>query len=239
MNPKDPQLDEYQNLALLCRALWRQGFDDLLPGRVSLRQDRGTFLISAADRRWDQMRARDVALQSADGLPLEGSRDDSELKTDASATLHRQLHANRSDAVWVGLLRSRAVLRWACTERVPLAYDDLAAFCGRIEMVGVSTVESEVQFAQALGDLPVPMPVLLVSGFGALVTAETLEQFATRAVALEVRCRTAADLEGVADARELKPDRERQLFARSCTEGFGLWSALVARELHAGSDFLD
>lgn len=239
MNPKDPQLDEYQNLALLCRALWRQGFDDLLPGRVSLRQDRGTFLISAADRRWDQMRARDVALQSADGLPLEGSRAGSDLQADASAMPHRLLHANRTDAVWVGLLRSRAVLRWACTERVPLAYDDLAALSGSIEMVGVSTVESEAEFRQALGKLSVPLPVLLVSGFGALVSAETLEQFAARAIALEVRCRTAVDLEAVADARELKPDRERQLFARSCSESFGLWSALVTDELRSESDFLD
>ena len=233
MSPKDRQLDEYQNLVLLCRALWRQGFCDLLPGQISVRQDHGNLLVASTLRRWDQMRVLDVSLHSANGTPLDGSQQQ------GGVAAIRALHAKRPGAVWVGLLRSRAVAYWSCTERVPRAYDELAALSGGIERVPVSRLDDTESLSESLGGLPDPLPILLFDGLGALLAAQTLEQFASRAVALEVRARTAIDLEGVLDARELKLDRERQIFSALDGESPGLWPALVNTELQNDSAFLD
>ena len=92
MRPKGRQLDECQNLALLCRALWREGFCDLLPGQISVRQDHGNLLVASTLWRWDQMRVLDVSLHSADGTPLDGSQQQ------GGVAAIRWLHATRRDA---------------------------------------------------------------------------------------------------------------------------------------------
>ena len=204
-----------------------------MPGQISVRQDHGNLLVASTLWRWGQMRVLDVLLHSADGTPLDGSQQQ------GGVAAIRWLHATRPGAVWVGLLSSRAVAYWSCTERIPRASDELAALSGGIERAPVSRLDDTEFLSESLGGLTDPLPILLFDGSVALLAAQALEQFASRAVALEVRARTAIDLEGVTGVLELKLDREQQIFSARGGESPGLWTALVNTELQDDSAFLE
>jgi hypothetical protein len=44
--PTLPTLTAHQQLALLCRVLFREGYNDHIAGHITLRQDDGTMLVN-------------------------------------------------------------------------------------------------------------------------------------------------------------------------------------------------
>src|SRR5580692_9807213 len=65
--PALPDLTPAQELALLARCLFAEGFDDHLAGHITYRQPDGTFLVNPFGLTWDEVTASDVMTMDADG----------------------------------------------------------------------------------------------------------------------------------------------------------------------------
>jgi ribulose-5-phosphate 4-epimerase/fuculose-1-phosphate aldolase len=64
--PALPELTPAQELALLARCLFSEGYDDHLAGYITHRQPDGTFLVNPFGLTWDELRASDVMRMDAD-----------------------------------------------------------------------------------------------------------------------------------------------------------------------------
>ncbi|MEP1607398.1 MAG: class II aldolase/adducin family protein, partial [Marinomonas sp.] len=67
-----PELTPHQELAILCRALHREGYDDHVAGHVTLAQDDGTFLVNPWELTWDEVTADDIIRIDDSGKIIEG-----------------------------------------------------------------------------------------------------------------------------------------------------------------------
>src|SRR5919198_1501127 len=70
--PTLPELSPAQELALLCRCLFDEGYNDHLAGHITYKQPDGTFLVNPFGLTWDELRASDVMHMDADGNELDG-----------------------------------------------------------------------------------------------------------------------------------------------------------------------
>ncbi len=67
-----PELSPRQELVLLARALWREGYDDHLAGHITYRQADGTLLCNPWLLLWEELRPEDVLVIDLDGNVLDG-----------------------------------------------------------------------------------------------------------------------------------------------------------------------
>src|SRR5207244_3309078 len=65
--PALPELTPAQELVLLARCLFAEGYDDHLAGHITSKQPDGTFLVNPFGLTWDELRASDVMQMDADG----------------------------------------------------------------------------------------------------------------------------------------------------------------------------
>jgi ribulose-5-phosphate 4-epimerase/fuculose-1-phosphate aldolase len=70
--PALPELTPAQELALLARCLFSEGYDDHLAGHITYKQPDGTFLVNPFGLTWDELRASDVMRMDADGKEVDG-----------------------------------------------------------------------------------------------------------------------------------------------------------------------
>ena len=92
MAPPLPALSPQAELALLCRTLFREGYDDHLAGHITYRQPDGTLLVNPWGLTWDEVRASDVLRIDTDGNLLEGR-----WTVTPAIPLHVELHRARPD----------------------------------------------------------------------------------------------------------------------------------------------
>lgn len=238
MGPAVPELTPHQELALLARMLWREGYDDHLSGHITYRDDDGTLLVNPFGLPWDEIRASDVMRIDLDAEPLEG-----QWTVTPAITLHTELHKARDDIRWAVHNHPVWGTIWCNVQRIPPVYDQTSAeliddIALHDEFDGpVQEVANAKACVEAMGDAP----VALLANHGVFVVAETVAKAYHRCSTLEWRCRNAYRTEALGTGVELKPGVVEQFSKLFDTPiGFpGLWEAMVRRELRHDESILD
>lgn len=242
-----PPLTPKQEIAVLARTLWREGYDDHLAGHITYRQPDGTLLCTPWMLLWEELRPEDVLVIDDDGTVLEGR-----WPVPLGIPLHLALHQARHDVTVAVHHHPRFGTVWADCRQVPPCYDQSSALGGG-EVVVVDEYRGPVNdpgsAARVVAQLG-PADMALLANHGVFVLAGSIRAAHQRAVALEHRCRTAWHVEALArpggagrpgrpTAREL-PEPARSFFRRSDGEGFiGFWEAMARRELRADPSLLE
>ncbi len=231
-----PDLSPREELVLLARTLWHEGYDDHLAGHITYRQPDGTLLCNPWLLLWEELRPADVLVIDREGTLLEGV-----WPVPPGIPLHLELHRQRDDVVVAVHSHPRYATLWADRRMVPPCYDQSSALGGG-EVVVVDEydgpVDSTENAAKAVAAMGVAEMALLAN-HGVLVTAGSVRAAHQRAVALEYRSWRAWQVEAVGGGREL-PDPARSFFRRSDGEGFiGYFEAMARRELRDDPTLLE
>lgn len=234
--PLLPDIDERQQLALMCRMLFREGWDEHLAGHITYRLPDGRILSNPWELTWDEITASDIV-----GLNEKGEVVDGEWNITPAIGLHMQLHKARPDinvAVhnhprWSGI--------WADMRRSPPIYDQAGAYvAGDVpiydEYEGVLDDAERMQAAvEALGDAK----WALLANHGSLVVGRDLRQAHLRVITLEWRSRRAWEVEA-AGGGAVMDDGIAAATAMPDENGFPfLWEAMARREIRRDPGVLD
>ena len=120
--PALPELTAAQELALLCRCLFSEGYDDHLAGHITYKQPDGTLLVNPFGLTWDEVTASDIMTMDADGNEISGR-----WTITPAITLHVELHRVRDDIAVAIHNHSRWGTVWADIGRAPEIYDQTGA----------------------------------------------------------------------------------------------------------------
>jgi ribulose-5-phosphate 4-epimerase/fuculose-1-phosphate aldolase len=232
-----PDLTPRAELALLCRTLFREGYDDHLAGHITYRQPDGTFLVNPWELTWDEVRASDVVRMDGDGNKLDGR-----WSVTPAITLHTELHKQRDDVVVAIHNHSRWGTIWADLQRVPPVYDQTsAAVDGPIAVFDeyegdVANQANAAAAVRALGDAK----MALLANHGVFVVGGGVRQAHLRAITLEWRCRQAWHVEALGNGVPMREEVSERFGSLLDRFGFpGLWEAMCRRELRADPTVLD
>lgn len=240
MNARDlmPVLTPQAEVALLARALHREGYDDHIAGHIAYLQPDGTFLVNPFEVPWDDVRSSDVMRIDADGNVLEGER----WSASRALRMHLAFHRRRHDAIVTVHNHPRYATIWSDLKRVPPVYDQTSALIDEdialYEEWGglVGEWESAEKVAEAIGD----KSAALLAHHGVFVTAKSINESYIRCMALEWRCRNAWMVEAVGGGVPMPREQTSVLANRINTVGYySLWEAMVRRELRHDPSVLD
>jgi L-ribulose-5-phosphate 4-epimerase len=231
-----PELTARQELVLLARTLWREGYDDHLAGHITVRQEDGTLLCSPWLLLWEELRPEDILVIDGEGQLLQGN-----WPVPLGIPLHLELHRQRQDVAVAVHSHPRYGTAWADAGRIPGCYDQSSALGGG-EIVVVDEYDGPVNdrgsAARAVAAMGSADMALLVN-HGVFVTAGSIRAAHQRAVALEYRSRRAWQVEVLGTGREL-PEPARSFFRASDGEGFiGFFEAMARRELRMDPTLLE
>ncbi len=231
-----PELTARQELVLLARTLWREGYDDHLAGHITYRQPDGTLLCNPWLLLWEELHPDDVLT-----IDLEGNLVDGDWPVPLGIPLHLELHRQRHDVVVAVHSHPRYATVWADVGRVPGCYDQSSALGGG-DIVVVDEydgpVDSRDSAARAVASMG-PADMAFLANHGVFVTAGSIRAAHQRAVALEYRSRRAWQVEALGGGREL-PDPARSFFRTSDGEGFiGFFEAMARHEIRLDPSLLD
>jgi len=231
-----PELTAHQELVLLARTLWHEGYDDHLAGHITWRQPDGSLLCTPWLLLWEELRPDDILRIDTDGTVLEGR-----WPVPPGIPLHLALHRRRPDVVVVVHSHPRFATVWADLGRVPGCFDQSSALGGGepvlVDEYGgpVDAPAIAARAVEAMG----PAASALLANHGVLVTGGSVRAAHQRAVALEYRSRRAWQVEVVGGGREL-PEPARSFFRASDGDGFvGFFEAMARRELRRDPDCLE
>ena len=231
-----PDLTPREELVLLARTLWHEGYDDHLAGHITYKQADGTLLCNPWYVLWCEVRPEQVIRIDLDGNVLEG-----DWPAPLGIPLHLELHKRRPDVTVAVHNHPRFGTIWADAGRVPPVYDQSSALGGG-EVVVVDEYKGTVNDAstaaaavEAMGDAD----LALLANHGVFVLAGSIRAAHQRAVALEQRCTHAWHVEAIGGGREL-PEPARSFFRKSNGEGFiGFWEAMARQELAKDATLLN
>lgn len=233
-----PDVGPYAEVALLARALCREGYDDHIAGHIAYLQPDGTFLVNPFELPWDEVRASDIMRIDADGNVLEGER----WSASRALRMHLALHRRRHDLTVSVHNHPRYSTIWANLKRIPPVYDQTSALLDHDialydEWGGlVGEWESAEKVARALGD----KPAALLAHHGVFVAARSINEAYIRCMALEWRCRQAWMVEAIGPAAPMPREQSDVLANRINTVGYrALWEAMVRREIRHDPAVLD
>ena len=234
MAPPLPELTPQAELALLCRTLFAEGYDDHLAGHITYRQPDGTLLCNPWGLTWDEIRASDVMRVDLDGNVLEGP-----WTVTPAIPLHLELHKARHDVGVAVHNHPRWGTIWADLQRIPPVYDQTSAMVpGEIALYddydgAVNSTDNARACVEALGDAR----QALLANHGVFVVGTDIAQAHHRAIVLEWRCRQAWHVEALGDGVAMKRDVFEKFSAPFDFVSFpGLWEAMVRRELRRDPD---
>lgn len=237
--PLLPPLTARAQVALMCRMLSREGWNEHIAGHITLRQPDGTLLTNPWELAWDELRASDIVTIDHDGKVL-----DSRWNTTPAIGLHLQLHRLRPDvnvvlhnhAHWSGI--------WASLQEVPPVYDQAGAYCGAElplfdEYAGTFEKHDVTRAAaEALGGAR----WALLAHHGALVVGKDLRQAHLRVITLEWRCKRAYEVRVAGGGGNAKPLPGEVIDRLAVTDASGFpfcWEAMARRELRADPTVVD
>lgn len=235
--PPLPELSPAQELALLARVLYREGYDDHLAGHITYKQADGTFLVNPFGLAWDEVRASDIMRMDADGRELEGR-----WTITGAITLHVELHRARHDVGVAIHNHPRWATIWADVGRAPAIYDQTSAlYHGDVAVYGEywGAVDDATN-ARAIMECIGTANVCLLANHGVLVLADDVRRAYLRAMSFEWRCRQAWHVEAVGGGSAMRAD-----VAATYGEFFdrhhftGLFEAMARRELRRDPTVLD
>jgi L-fuculose-phosphate aldolase len=181
-----------QEMALLCRILGRQGYQDKITGHITIAQGGGeTLWVSPVDRFWHEVRARDVIRIDDSGTVLEGGG-----KLNPTALSHFALHRRRPDAHVVIHNHPPYGTIWSAKCELPPLLDQSsangggkAALCSEYDGV-LSSTDRFDRLALAYGDAD----MAILANHGTMVSGEDVPLALVRALSFEWRCRKAYEV---------------------------------------------
>ena len=234
-----PDLTPPQELAILARALWREGYREHIAGHITISRGDGTLWCNPRFLQWDEMRPEQVIVIDLDGTVLEG-----DWSAPRGIPLHLALRRARPGLGVVVHSHPLYGTVWADAGEVPPAMDQSSAL-GSCEPVLVDEYAGIVDQAVASNAAAASMgdaELALLAGHGVVVTAPTVAAAYRRSVALEIRCERAWHARAISDGplRSPMPDS----FLEWCREDGpgvapGYWEAAVRAELRADPTLLD
>lgn len=237
MAPPLPELSPHAELALLCRTLYREGYDDHLSGHITYKQPDGTLLVNPWGLTWDEIRASDVMRIDIDGKVLEGP-----WTVTPAIPLHLEMHKARHDIAVVVHNHPRWGTIWADLHRVPPVYDQTGAMVPDDPVLyddfngPVTGVENARGCVEALGD----GRMALLANHGVLVVGRDIAQAHHRSVVLEWRCRQAWHVEAIGQGVPVKDEVFKEFSAPFDYVSFpGLFEAMARREIRRDPGVLD
>ena len=231
-----PNLSDKAKVALMCRMLFKEGWNEHIAGHITYRLANGNILTNPWELAWDELRASDIVTLDHDGNIL-----DSQWNTTPALGLHLQLHNARPDvnvvihnhAHWSGI--------WANLHEIPPVYDQAGAYCGNElplynEYQGTFEDSGKTQSAvEALGDAK----WALLANHGSLVVGRDLRQAHLRAITLEWRSKRAYEVR-LAGGGQPMPESVIEALTVSDINGFPFcWEAMARRELRLDPSILD
>jgi L-fuculose-phosphate aldolase len=240
-NPVSPQLPEFsprQRVALLARALHRQGYDDHVAGHITLRQADNSLLVNPFGLTWDEIRASDIMTVDLDGAVLDGP-----WTVPPAVRLHLEVHRLRDDVVVAVHNHPRWSTLWADAHMVPPIFDQTSALTdGDLIVYGeydgsVNGQLSAAQAAEAIGRAS----MVLLANHGVFVVGADIPEAYHRASNLEWRSRQAWHLAAIDQGREMAPQIAEKLGRSFKSAGRPQlwWEAVVRRELRNDPTVLD
>ncbi len=231
-----PELTPRQELVLLARTLWREGYDDHLAGHITYRQPDGTLLCNPWLLLWEELHPDDVLTIDLEGNLIEGN-----WPVPPGMPLHLELHLQRHDVVVAVHSHPRYATVWSDAGRVPGCYDQSSALGGG-DIVVVDEYDGPVNSRDSAAKAVASMgsaDMALLANHGVFVTAGSIRAAHQRAVALEYRSRRAWQVEALGGGREL-PDPARSFFRASDGEGFiGFFEAMARQEIRLDPALLE
>lgn len=233
-----PDLEPREELVLLARALWREGYNDHLAGHITINLGDGTLLCNPWLLTWDEIRPEHVIRIDLDGNVVEG-----DWPVPLGIPLHLELHKLRPGVEVAMHSHPLYGTVWADMGEVPPILDQSSGLGGG-ELVLVDEYEGGVDnpnaaraAVEAMGD----GELALLAGHGVFVLGSSVRAVHQRAVALEQRCQRAWHVRACGvEPRSRMPRSWLDRMAQSDGNGFiGFWEAMVRAELRADPTLLD
>jgi L-fuculose-phosphate aldolase len=231
-----PDLTLKEELVLLARTLWREGYDDHLAGHITIGLGDGTLLCNPWLLTWAEFRAADVIRVDLEGRVVEG-----DWPMPPGAQLHLELHRARPHVGVAVHHHPRFGTVWADLHRVPGVFDQSSG-------LGGGTVALVDEYKRAVNDPDAARAAVVALGeadigilanHGVLIIGANVRAAHQRSVAFEQRCRNAWYVEAANGGVEL-PAAVRDLFERSDGQRFiGFWEAMARAELRADPTLLE
>lgn len=239
-----PELSPRAELALLARALWREGYDDHLAGHITISRGDGTYWCNPWLLHWEELRPEHVIAIDLDGRVVEPALDGHDWPVPLGIPLHLALHRARHDVRVAVHSHPLHATVWADVAEIPPILDQSSALGGG-SLVVVDEYEGAADDADAAAAAVALMgdaDMALLAAHGVFVTAVSVRAAHQRCVALEQRAQRAwyarAVVDGPLTSRLGAAAADR--FARSDGDGFiGFWEAAVRAELRADPTLLD
>lgn len=231
-----PELTQRQELAILARTLWSEGYDDHLAGHITIRQPDGTLLCNPWYITWEEVRPEHIIRIDLEGNVLEG-----DWPAPLGIPLHLALHKLRDDVEVAVHSHPRYGTVWADAGRIPPVHDQSSALGGGRLMVvdeyegAVNDMNMAESAVRAMGDAD----MALLAGHGVFVLANSVRAAHQRCVALEQRSRIAWHVEALGGGKGLPPAVADKM-VQSDGDGFiGFWESSARQVLRADPTLLD
>jgi len=233
-----PDLSPREELVLLARTLWREGYNDHLAGHITYNLGDGTLLCNPWLILWGELRSHQVIRIDLAGRVVEG-----DWPAPLGIPLHLALHEARPGVGWAMHNHPLHGTVLADMKLVPPAMDQSSTLGGG-ELVlvdeyqgGVSSMEAARSAVARMGDAE----IALLAGHGVFVLGSTARAVHQRAVALEQRCQHAWYVRAAGGALDTPvPAWWTDRLRSSDGNGFhGFWEAMVRQELAADPTLLD
>jgi L-ribulose-5-phosphate 4-epimerase len=233
-----PDLTTREELVLLARTLWREGYNDHLAGHITCALGDGTLLCNPWLITWNELRPEQVIRIDLQGDVVEG-----DWPVPLGIPLHLQLHKLRTDVHWAVHNHPLYGTVWADMGEVPPVLDQSSALGGGGELVVIDEYDgpvNEPNIARRAVEAMGAANLALLAGHGVFVLGGSARAVHQRAVALEQRCQRAWHVRAAgAPARSPLPQSFLTAMQRSDGEGFiGFWEAMVRQELRADPTLL-
>ena len=120
-----PDLTLREELVILARALWREGYNDHLAGHITVNLGDGTLLCNPWLLTWAELRPSQVLRIDLDGKVVEG-----DWPVPLGIPLHLELHKARHDVTWAVHNHPLFGTVWADIGEIPPILDQSSALGG-------------------------------------------------------------------------------------------------------------
>jgi ribulose-5-phosphate 4-epimerase/fuculose-1-phosphate aldolase len=229
-------------IAILARALYREGWDDHNVGHITYRQEDDTLLTLPVERGWDEMRASDIVRMDAEGNLLEGAG-----TITPPILLHVEFHRAQPGTGVTVHQHPRYTTIWSSAGRVPEPYDQRSAWVANDQIAfyddyegGVDDINAVRAAVAAIGD----RPCAILRNHGAFVVGSDIAQAFTRSVSLEWRCRQAWHVEAIGGKNVVPEPGQRAIAefmssSKSISLMAQLWGWAARREIRSDADVLN
>lgn len=239
-----PQLTLKQEMVLLARTLWNEGYNDHLAGHITVNLHDGTLLCNPWMLLWNEIRPEHIIRIDLEGQVVEGN-----WPVPPGIPLHLELHRARPDVEVALHNHPLYATVWADAGEVPAALDQSSVLGGGGDLTlvreyggSVDDPGSAAAAVAAMGDAE----LVLLAGHGVFILGNSMRAVHQRAVALEQRCQRAWHVRAMGGGngsgvlQSALPDWYVDRMKMSTGDKFlGFWEAMARQELRRDPTLLE